>query len=79
MTDTEWLEKHDFKLVSRADFEEAGDLPVGLLERSESIEGAWVVYDPLDDHEGFLLIDDDKDALARIARDHLDSKDETGL
>ncbi len=59
------LESYDFKLVPRAQFDAATDVPYGLRERASAIPGSWVLYDPLDDAEGFLLVGDDPAALAR--------------
>lgn len=68
MTNKETLEAHGYKLVTRAAFDSAADVPDGLREyRKEqlALKGAWIVYDPSDDEEGWLLVGDDAEALAR--------------
>lgn len=74
-TNKEILESYDFKLVSRGDFESAGDVPNGLRDRVEGRDGAFVVYDPLDDDEGFLLVGDDAESLAAEAVSHMELED----
>lgn len=69
------LERYGYKLVDRPMFEAATDLPTGLLERAASTPGAYVVYDPDDNDEGFMLIRDNKDQLAKEAWEHLDVVD----
>jgi hypothetical protein len=54
-----------YKLCTRSEFETATDRPAGLLERAQHRVGAFVVYDPHDDADGWLLIGDDAEALAR--------------
>ena len=68
-----FIQAYDYKCVGRAEFEAATDRPAGLLERSKKYPGAWVVYDPLADDEGFMIIGDDKAALAKEAYEHIDS------
>lgn len=69
----EFIQAYDFKLLPRAEFEAATDGPSGLLERAKEYSGAFVVYDPLADDEGFMIIGDDKAALAKEAYEHIDS------
>lgn len=61
----EALESYDFKAVLWRDFVLADDLPEGLFARGERIwatlmkenhDASWVVYDPLDNSDGWLLI-----------------------
>lgn len=59
------LDWHGYKVVERAAFEATKELPAGLRERAARYEGDWVVYDPEDDCDGWLLVGDDPDALAK--------------
>lgn len=68
-----WLQERGYKLATRSEFEAAGDLPDGLLKRAQKIAGIWVVYDPHDDDDGFLLIGDNREALVLEAWSMLDS------
>jgi len=63
-TNKQILESYDYKLVTRAEFETACDVPKGLRERAAALSGEFVIYDPLDDDEGYLLIGNDAEALA---------------
>ncbi len=67
------LESYGYKLVCRDKFCKATDVPAGLLVRADKIAGLWVVYDPDDDDEGFMLIGNDQHALAKEAWDFLDA------
>lgn len=67
------LESYDYKLVTWAAFVAAADRPAGLLQRAEEIraeilggrlEDVFVVYDPMDDNGGFLLVSDSEDEAA---------------
>lgn len=71
------LESYDYKLVTWAAFVAADDRPAGLLQRAEEIraeilggrlEDVFVVYDPMDDSDGFLLISESEDDAAIEAR-----------
>lgn len=71
MTPIEIVQSYDFKVVTRVEFETASDRPNGLLERAAQYAGGWVIDDPIDDDQGFMIIGDDADALAREAIEHL--------
>lgn len=67
------IESYDYKLVTWAAFVAADDRPEGLLQRAEEIraeilggrlEDVFVVYDPMDDNGGYLLISDSEDEAA---------------
>jgi len=67
------LADNGYKLATRAEFDAAGDVPEGIREREASIpfgdaagkgQGLFIVYDPNDDNEGWLLVGDDADELA---------------
>lgn len=67
MTNKEKLAREGYKLVTRREFELAADRPLGLFDRFEGCTippGAFVVYDPNDDEDGWLLIDNDPEWLA---------------
>jgi hypothetical protein len=68
-----------YNLVTRDEFDAATDVPEGVRGRvqriladpkSEAGAGAFVVYDPYDDDDGWLLVGDDKVALAQETFDH---------
>lgn len=65
------LEAYDFKLVTWEDFLAATDRSTGLLERAKEWhkQGGFdiVIYDPLDDEQGFMLVGNDPVALSREA------------
>lgn len=78
-----FIESYGYKLVTRAEFEAATDRPQGLLERANQYPGAFVVYDPNDDYEGWMLIGDDAEKLAQESADdiraHSDEPEDGGV
>lgn len=59
----ETLRSYDYQFVEYSLFKMMTDLPEGLLERAESMieQGQphdFVVFDPLDDHNGYLMLGD---------------------
>lgn len=66
-----WLTGAGYKIMTRAEFETATDLPPGLKERAAKYTGGFVVYDPSDDDEGFMLIRDDRKTVIEDAVEHL--------
>lgn len=76
MTDEQRLASHGYKLVTRAEFEAATDVPAGSTREvvrrvAAKWGGAFVVYDPNDDDNGWLLVGGDRSALARETVEHL--------
>ena len=74
----QWLADNGYKIVTRREFELAADRPLGLFNRFESPHwskalpvGAFVLYDPEDDEDGFMLTNDNVEALAIEAFKHL--------
>jgi hypothetical protein len=70
MTDEETLAGQGFRLVTLAEFEAATDVPAGttreVVRRVIAAHGgAFVVYDPNDYDQGWLLVGDDRAELAR--------------
>lgn len=63
MSPQQYAESYDFRLVTRAEFEAASDVPNGIAERVANRPGDYVLYDPLDDDEGFCLVGNDPEAL----------------
>ena len=59
------LKDNQYKLVTQAEFSVADDVPEGIRERASTQNGAYVVYDPEDDEEDWLLVGDDATALAQ--------------
>lgn len=63
---------YDYKFVPWNEFVASGNKPAGLIERAEEWKSdfpheTYVVYDPLDDECGFLLISHDPVELAKEA------------
>jgi len=75
-TDEECLTRSGYKLVTRAEFDAATDVPAGIRQVAAAVAqkwgGAFVVYDPSDDDTGWLLVGDDRAALARETVEHLE-------
>jgi len=46
-----------------------------LIARAEKLPGAYILFDPSDDAEGFLLAGDDREALARAVADNFELLD----
>jgi hypothetical protein len=65
VTNEQILTSYDFKLVTRAEFDAATDVPPGIRDRARDLNGAFVLYDPIDDDLGFLLVGDDRKEMAR--------------
>jgi len=79
------VETFGFRIADRATFMAGPDIrPYGdedatanarqsdlLVERAAAIDGAYVLYDPDDDADGFMLIGDDPHELDRKAMEHL--------
>lgn len=64
------LERYGYKLVERIKFEEeAAKNPNhhGLLHRASKFLGPWVIYDPSDDDEGYLIVGYDPEKMASEA------------
>ena len=49
------LEAYGYKLVTWAEFEAADDRPEGLMERASEFKAPFIVYDPGDDWDGWML------------------------
>ncbi|PZR93558.1 MAG: hypothetical protein DI537_10605 [Stutzerimonas stutzeri] len=77
MNHREIIEAYGFKIMPRADFlsatsnliadccvDQDGKLFEALKVRAGKTDGAFVLFDPEDDDDGWLLIGDDADALA---------------
>ena len=43
-----------------------------LVARARAFEGAYVLWDPMDGEQGFMLVGDDAETLAREAADHFE-------
>lgn len=83
MTDEQILSSYGYKLVTVAEFNAAPDVPDGLRVRvAENLRrwpGKFVVYDPNDDCEGFLLVGPDRDALAKETVQHNELSEQASL
>ena len=72
------LMAYNYKIVTWHDFIHASDRPDGLMSRASDWQGdgssfAFVVYDPLDDHQGFFLMGNDASDLAFEACEFIES------
>lgn len=70
MTPKQTLEKFGYRIDKRPDFEQVANPK--LVERAAAYPGTAVVWDPDDDHEGFMIVGNDFETLAREAVDHLE-------
>ena len=52
-----------YALHNRVDFAKLA--PKKLLERANKYQGNWVLWDPQDDEQGFLLVGDKPDELIK--------------
>jgi hypothetical protein len=70
------LESYDYKFLAWKDFEVA-EKPEGLYERAvnwkgeHSEDGLFVIFDPLDDEQGFLLLGADPVEIAKMACEYI--------
>jgi len=51
-----FIESYDYKVVTLQEFMQASDKPEGLLERANKYQGEYILYDPNDDSEGFMIV-----------------------
>lgn len=73
MTRQQKAEAYGYKIVPSLDFyNNEKDVPAGLRKRAASYRGSFVLYDPDDDDEGFLLIGDDPEQLGKLWDDQHD-------
>jgi hypothetical protein len=81
-------ESYGFRILPRADFLDAktnliekcgvdqdGHLFEALKARASKINGAFILFDPDDSDEGWLLVGDDADQLAKNTVEELDLKE----
>lgn len=73
MTDEQTIIAAGMKIVTRAEFDAATDVPAGDTRKVvEAIPGAFVIYDPTDDGDrSWLLIDDDRAEIVRQTAQYL--------
>jgi hypothetical protein len=64
-----------YKVVTRAEFEAATDVPAGMRQVGAGVLAKWggdfVVYDPAGGDDGWILIDDDRDQILGETVEHL--------
>lgn len=75
------IESYDYKFVTWNEFVTTSNVPDGILERANDwrydastggyIPFDFVVYDPLDDDQGFLLLGNDGQELVREACEYI--------
>lgn len=69
-----WLEDNGYLVVPRPLFRQTCLVP-GLSVRAMRLDGAFVLYDPFDDEDGFLLVGDKEPDLITQAWRHLAGDD----
>lgn len=69
-----WLEGNEYRLVTAAEYDAAKDKPDGLDKRAAIIrkDFAFVIYDPENDENGFMLWGNDPVTMAEEAVEHLE-------
>lgn len=71
------LKAYAYKFVTWEEFIAAEDKPDGLIDRAidwrqdHPQDGLFVVYDPIDDEDGFLLMASDPMELARLTCEYI--------
>ncbi len=83
MTGEERLAAVGLKLVTRADFDAAGDVPsvvrVLAARVAERWGGAFVIYEPAGGADGFLLVSDDRAEILAEALQHCPQPEQPSL
>jgi len=74
------VESYGFKLATWKEFENASDRPDGLLERAQKYASpdCQVIYDPLSDDDGWLLVGDKQEIVKETAAHLIDLEPPTG-
>jgi hypothetical protein len=65
------VRSYDYRISTRFDFQRAIDAPYGLVARAANLQGSYVLWDPNDNEEGFMLVGDDPEVLAKEAIEQL--------
>lgn len=69
------LAEAGYKIVTRAQFDAATDVPAGMRTVAAGVLARWggdfVVYDPAGGDDGWLLIDDDREQIVGETVEHL--------
>lgn len=74
MTDEQRLAAAGIKLVTRAEFDDASDVPPIIRTLAARVAqrwgGAFVIYEPAGGANGFLLVSDDRAEILSEALEH---------
>lgn len=70
--DLQWLLDHGFVVAARNPAL-LGVIQPGLEQRARDTDAAYMIFDPSDDSQGYLLLGDDLPAMLREARTHHDA------
>lgn len=72
------LETYGYKIVTWTEFQKADDIPKGLHAKVEELcnnlngqANEFVIYDPTEDHEGYLAIGENRETLVDQALEDL--------
>ncbi|MGE0576124.1 MAG: hypothetical protein AB7F22_07680 [Reyranella sp.] len=57
------IQDNGYRLDRRDTFAAAASLP--LVHRAEAYPGEWVLWDPNDDEDGYMIVGDDPEELGR--------------
>ncbi|MCP1852828.1 MULTISPECIES: hypothetical protein [unclassified Bradyrhizobium] len=75
MTNEQMVSAAGIKVVTRAEFDAATDVPAGVRLVANRLFKRWggdfVVYDPAGGDDGWLLIDDDREQIIGETIEHL--------
>lgn len=80
------IENHGYRIASRYDFlssttnliaascvDEDGQEFLALQDRARQHPGEWIIYDPEDDSDGWLLVGNDLDYLIAVTAERIDA------
>jgi hypothetical protein len=86
MTPRAYIEQHGYRISSRYDFlssttnliadscvDEDGEEFLALKDRARQFDGEWIIYDPEDNSEGWLLVGNDLAYLIALTAERIDA------
>jgi hypothetical protein len=83
VTDAQRLASAGLKLVTRAEFDAAGDVPPIIRTLAARVAerwgGAFVIYEPAGGASGFLLVSDDRAEILTEALQHCPQPEQASL
>lgn len=65
------VESFGYKVATWDAFLSATDVPDGIKHRAQCLLGQWVIYDPLDDGNGWFVHHDDLDRVLTETVEHI--------